>query len=628
MAKVTIERIKDRIHVEFDYDAKLVSKMRGIAGRSFVKRPTPHWTAPLNMATCRDLRTVFGSELEIGPALWEWAKAEAEAEKSGAALAEVSEAAFNAATLEHVPSVAPALYKRMQGRPYQIPAAAFCASRSGALLADQPGLGKTTEIMGAIIERNPSSPTDVLVIAPSTSLETVWGPEMREWMPEELTEVFVAVGTRKQRDAIIADFHARRVSADRPRYLVLCVNAEMIRTKVVKEREDKPPVYVHEYPALFRSPWTVQVVDEGHKYLITRYSQLHNPKLSLVRRGMAMLPLAEDGLRIAGSGTPFKGRTANFWGTLNWLYPAQQTSFWNWAGSFLEVTDNGFGKDVGDLRPERREELYRSLSTVMIRRTKSELRTINPLWAPPDKEYQTIRCVMGPAQRKLYEQMATNAAVTIGSRNLTADGVLAEITRLKQFAHAAGTIDENGGLRPALPSAKFDQIVQMLKERGISGDKDETGEGVKVVIAGQFTQMLDLYSGELAKMGIDHFLLTGATKQADRAAYVARFQQPGGPRVFMLNTAAGGVSITLDAADELWMLDETWVPDDQEQVEDRVHRTSRVDHQVTISYFVTLGTVEEEIAQVTAEKDYTQKLHLDERRGVTFAKKWAAEKAA
>lgn len=627
---VEIEMGKDRIHVWFPYSAADVEKVRRIAGRSFVKKPSPHWTVPLNMQSCRDLRKEFGKDLAIGPELTQWAREQVAAEETGAALGAVSLAAFTEARLENCARRAPALYERMAGRPYQIPAAAFIATRRGALLGDQPGLGKTTEIMGGIVERFPDAPANVIIVSPATSVMTVWKPELEAWMPEG-TRVWAAVGGRAAREAVVNDFMATLQVWDRPQYMVLCVNAEMLQTKVSGGKADdsaeapKNVTYTPKYPQLFSLAWDAQVVDEGHKYLITRYSQTHNVKMSQVRRGLARLPLATNGVRVAGSGTPFKGRTQNFWGTLNWLSPKQSTSFWTWASSYLEIDDNGYGKTVGDLRADRKDDFYRSLTTTMIRRTKNELRTLNPAWAPPAKMYEQVRCVMDAKQEKQYRAMESDAAVNLGDVTVTANGVLAEMTRLKQLAHAAGEFRE-GKFVPALPSAKFTQMLQMLEERGISGDEDVAGEGVKVVIGSQFTQMLNLYSRELKRLGIDHFLLTGETPSARRTEMQRAFQQPGGPRVFMINTQAGGVSITLDAADELWVLDETWVPDEQEQLEDRVHRTSNVDHQVTISYFTTAGTIEEEIAQITAEKDESQKRHLDGRRGVEFARQWAQQK--
>jgi SNF2 family DNA or RNA helicase len=93
-----------------------------------------------------------------------------------------------------------------------------------------------------------------------------------------------------------------------------------------------------------------------------------------------------------------------------------------------------------------------------------------------------------------------------------------------------------------------------------------------------------------------------------------------GYNVMFLNTNAGGVSITLDSADEMVILDETHVPDDQEQLEDRNNnRNPEIKiKQRTYWYLKSLGTVEEAIARTNLVLDQQQKRFLDGRRGVEY----------
>lgn len=654
MTKYTVEKYGNRIRLsgkptddrEFtDY----LTKCRSVVGNSFSQR-MKWWTYPLNIEICRDLRTAFGEELFIGPELDAWAREEV-------ARAAASRPMLSATTaeLENLPTRAPAMHSAMLNRPYQLPAVAVMAARGTWLEGDQPGLGKTIITLGAIVERNARG--QYLIVAPKTSVTTVWLPEIQRWMAGVAGGFSVTVGTadgRQRRESIIAGFERQAMNLDRPAYMFLIVNPEMVRTKKISlgcscDDETCPrfdfKVYgnqpghsesfalEHNFSQLHDRVWTGIVGDEIHKMLIRK-----DGKGTQTRNGMCALrvrPDEEGGCKYALSGTPYKGKTKNLWGTLNWLRPLAYTSFWNWANKFLDVSNDGYGMVVGELDSSKKEAFYRDLDNVMIRRTKKELRALNPAWAPPEKMYELVECTMGPKQQKLYKAMEENAAVSLESGRLLATGVLAEMTRMRQFAHACGDLvpvmrknpetglkQEYMEFRPSLPSAKFDQILQRLEERGISGDQDEQGEGVKIVIASQFTAMINLYVAELTRLGIPTLVLTGETSDKARTAAVQQFQAPGGPRVFFLNTSAGGVSITLDAADEAWILDETWVPDDQEQVEDRIHRTSNVNHSVTISYFATQETIEQEIAQVTASRDATQKMHLDGRRGIDFAKSW------
>lgn len=139
----------------------------------------------------------------------------------------------------------------------------------------------------------------------------------------------------------------------------------------------------------------------------------------------------------------------------------------------------------------------------------------------------------------------------------------------------------------------------------------------KVIVASQFSRLIDMIERELNKDGVATFKLTGATNAKQRAAMQTSFQSdPDSPKVFLLTTTAGGVSLTLDAADDVVILDETWIPDDQLQVEDRAHRLSRTDHSVTIWNVRSRNSIEEAIARVTSGREDELRSIMDESRGV------------
>jgi SNF2 family DNA or RNA helicase len=132
--------------------------------------------------------------------------------------------------------------------------------------------------------------------------------------------------------------------------------------------------------------------------------------------------------------------------------------------------------------------------------------------------------------------------------------------------------------------------------------------------------VIDSLADYLTHIKVEHLAITGAVSERKRVEATNLFQSEGGPRVMLMNTKAGGVSITLDAyCSELVEIDETWVPDDQEQLEDRIHRVSRI-HQVTIYRLSGADTIDEHIRGITDDKELVQKTLLDGRRGVEFAK--------
>lgn len=616
---IIAERQGKRIRLEFAYNPELVTKAKRVPGASFSKTGGAHWTYPLDMRVCRLLREQFGPDLQVGPQLTAWARVAVEQERVMHSLTNAADA-----ELALLPSVAPVLATAMESRTYQRVGAKFIAAGKSVLIADQPGLGKTLEAIGGIVESGLTGPC--LILSLKTAMRVVWESEIKRWLPQ--AGVHVIDGSAAQRNAAIERFWSE-VEMEPEAYHFMICNPEMVRTK--RETEGNAHWYSHNFPGLFEQSWSAIVIDESaHNQSSLIHNSSSEAKMSQFRLGVAHLPLVDGGLKVALSGTPMRGKPRNLWGTLNWLKPELYTSFWNWVGLYHRVTqEGGYGRVpqhfvIGELTDA--DKMYKDLAGIMLRRTKQEVAADLPpkqyggtLLDPADPESPIgVWVDMTGPQQKAYDAMVKDAAVSLDGGTLMANGVLAELTRCKQFANTSGKLVD-GVFQPTLPSNKFDTVVAMLEERGITGDV-ETSEGdSQVVIASQFTETINLFATELRRLGIEVAVLTGETKMTERTQMIQDFQSGVGPRVFMLNTRAGGVAVTLDKADDLFILDETWVPDDQEQVEDRIHRVSRM-HQVTIYYIRSRGSIDVTIAANNLLSDTIQKDLMDGRRGVDIAK--------
>ena len=615
---------------------------------------------PLSLTNCRVLRELYGDDLDISEGLNTWALDEIE--RLGA-IENFASASSDAELDPRVAQELPVLARMVHA--YQRAGIAFLTHTRRALLADQPGLGKTNQTIGAM--SNAGIVGDILVAAPSAAVATTWPDELAKWAPND--ECITVMGTSPKRHKIFAEHGIGdgtivptkpKDGTNHRRWVI--VNLEMLRCEWVKPTRvrrphkrtgvmgwfEEPGWWDQKYPELFGHNWAAFVIDESHRCLICHSATPQSQ--TQVRAGAGMIPMAENGLKIALSGTPMRGKPENLWGTLNWLYPDKYHAYWTWAQQWFHVLGDvrSQGKGAGNVEIAGLDEskaklFYEDIAPIMLRRTKKEVRSELPdkLYAGtplayPDGTFDEHNPIghwlqMSPKQAKAYHEIAEQAETILESGVLTANGVLAELTRLKQFAICYGDVEEyidskgNEAYRflPKLPSTKFDWLVEFLDSLGInkhsSMEPDEEEDVRKVVVASQFTGILDMYERELAKLGIPCLKITGKVSQAQRKANKDRWQERGGPRVFLLNTQAGGVSLTLDAADDLVFLDETWIPDDQEQVEDRIHRVSRL-HQVTIHYLRTLETVEENIALTAGSRERLTKMLIDGQRGVTFAK--------
>jgi SNF2 family DNA or RNA helicase len=301
------------------------------------------------------------------------------------------------------------------------------------------------------------------------------------------------------------------------------------------------------------------------------------------------------------------------YGVLSFLFPNEFTSKWRFADTWLTISSGYQGhKSIEGIKPGLEEDFYKMLSRYMIRRTKAECLP----WLPA-KQYVNLELEMTPGQGIQYQQFAEEAEIRIDEEELSATSVLAEYTRLKQFATAKQTIlgrDTDGRVlvKPTDDSNKLPYVIDLLEERGIRPGEDDEGDE-QVVIFSQFSSVTDMVCEKLQELGYPAEKLTGDVGPKEREALQRDFQAEGGLRIICMTTTAGGVAITLDRASTVVFLDETWDPDDQEQAEDRCHRGSRL-HQVTIYYLRSKATIEQYIQQRVTDKSTVNRDILDLRR--------------
>jgi SNF2 family DNA or RNA helicase len=420
----------------------------------------------------------------------------------------------------------------------------------------------------------------------------------------------------------------------------------------IKDRKTKYEL-VPAYAKLFSVEWGAVVVDESHESLIRRTG-----KPTQRRRGLEMLKVRPDGLKIAMSGTPFDSKPHQLWGTLNWLDPKTYSAFHRWAELYWQK--GGYtGFELGEFRKDRENMLWDSLSAISLRRTKAEVAKdlppkmeIGTPLAPGDPSSPIgIWLEMEDKQASAYKAMEETSIAELESGRLEAITALAELTRLKQLACSYGDIvirqvkarceqpQQIGNWRvplcrdckrygwhwadkyqytPQLPSNKFTWIAQSLEEWGFPKNPI-----TKVVIVSFYTGILELFSSRIEQ----HFrtkvplcsAITGRTPTKERRSIIDRFNERGkdSPQIMMLNVKAGGTAITLDTADRMIFISETRIPDQQKQAEDRIHRVSNP-RQCMYYYLRSIDTVDVGTALVNQQMIADTHRLLDQRRGVHY----------
>jgi len=627
---VRIDIRKDRVTLESPWYPGVEVDAKMISGYSFA-HTRKQWTYPLNMQTLRRLREVFGKKLVISPELRAWATKETRREKRLKGLSMVHDSA-----LFHVPDVAPKLAEAMATRTYQRSGARFAATAGSFLLADEPGLGKTAQALAAAIEAQLWR-GDILIVAPKTSLSSVWERQIKMWtgnpnviaMPEgrpareKAWELFLDMED-EPRILVINPAMLRR------RYDRLCKHCELWERDVkakraewplehhLKEHKLKRAIEHDEWPEIVDHSWTLVICDESHM-------QLANNTPSGIKTNMQLQGLIDAGnnaeQRYALTGTPLRGQELRIWGTLDWLSGQKLGGYWNFVDEYFEVANNGFGKEIRGVDPSARPELEKMIDRWMIRRTRVEARPDLPIG---QRNYVLLE--MSPKQRKQYEEFERAGEVAMESGAVSGQGVLSEMTRLKQMAYGVWNTRAHGQLEATDESPKLEALLQFLAERGITGTKvgdwlPEKGVGYKYVVASQLTEVLDAVERGLTKKKIKTLRIDGGVSQKRRNEAMRLFQSEDQEfRVVLIQTQTGGVAIELDAwCDEMVILDETFVADDQVQLEGRINnRSGRIAPRMW-HYFVMGDTIEQKVSSQNVDQHRLQHELLDKRRGVKKA---------
>jgi len=557
------------------------------------------WRVPLSWTTCLALRSTFRSDLEIKPTLGAWAANQLETRITPA---------NNLRELE--------TYEGDEVLfPHQRAGVAFLATAKRALLADEPGLGKTAQAIRALKELNDRGEEvfPILIVCPNT-LKNNWAREFARWWPDVTTQVIKgsAVQRKKQFEQpaqifIINWESLRSHSRLSPYGSISLTRCRACGGQDEKISENRCEVHLRE---LNNFKFKAVVADEIHRS--------KDPKSKQSRALWSASGTSE--IRFALTGTPIANNVVDLWSILHWISPKDWPSKTKWIDRMVDVMLNAFGgMMVLGVKPQMQDEFYKSVNPYMRRMLK---KVVLPNLPPVLKERRDVE--MSTKQKKAYEQMRDLMISELESGDtLAAPSVLTQTIRLLQFASSYATIATNevtGEPRAVLdaPSCKIDALMDDI-ENGDFGDDS-------VAVSAVSKQLINLLSAELTKKKISHGLITGDQDEDERQKAIDDFQS-GAIKWILFTAQAGGVGITLTSARRLIMLQRPWSLVDYKQVLDRVHRIgSEIHDSIVITDYVTEGTIEERVIQVletkadnfeqiVKDKDQLLKLLQDDKTG-------------
>lgn len=536
------------------------------------------WKVPTSWSACLALRSTFKDDLVLGDGIRAWA---------GEERANRVDPSNLLRDLEQLPDG--------EGDedlfPHQRAGVKFLSTARRALLADEPGLGKTAQAIRALkkIQDDGGEPFPALIVCPNT-LKKNWKREFEKWWPGVTVQVIKGTATQRRKqfeekaDVYVINWESLRSHSRLAPYgaiaLARCSACGGLNESITETRCE---VHQRELNAI---DFKAVIADEMHRS--------KDPKSKQSRALWAATGDAD--IRFALTGTPIANNVLDMWAILHWISPEEWPSKTKWIDRMVNTMLNAFGgMMVLGVKPHMEQEFHAAINPRMRRMLKARVLP----WLP-EMMFERRDVEMSAKQAKAYKDMRDNMIAELegGTGAVVAPSVLTQTTRLHQFASSFAeiTVDEAGEEKVVLaePSCKVDALMDDIK----SGDFGDDS----VAVAAVSRQLIELLSARLTKEGIAHGLITGAQDEDERQKAIDDFQS-GKTKWILFTVQAGGVGVTLTTGRRLVMLQRPWSLVDHKQALDRIHRIgSEIHDSVIIMDYVTEGTIEERVLQVLETK--------------------------
>ena len=339
-------------------------------------------------------------------------------------------------------------------------------------------------------------------------------------------------------------------------------------------------------------------------YVILDESQAIKNIASQARKAVQQL---QSRNRMVLSGTPVQNSTFDLYAQMDFLNPGMLGSPDFFRTQFATPVDRNGDKEAA-------ARLRKLVYPFVLRRTKEQVAK-----DLPDRTEMILWCEMGEEQRRIYDRFKETyrAALLdrIGEEGMGKSSIyiLEGLTKLRQICDQSGVVEGRrfgGGARgrgagwgsgargrrdsdgEAAPSAKLDELIREIEEN--AGHH-------KALVFSQFTSMLQADPGGVGRAGNPLFIFGWECGGGGTEAGGGEFQEEEDTRIFLISLKAGGVGLTLTAADYVYLVDPWWNPAVEQQAIDRVHRIGQ-EKKVFAYRMICRDTVEEKILQLQERK--------------------------
>jgi len=427
---------------------------------------------------------------------------------------------------------------------HQKRAISLCYRHKSFALFMEMGTGKTkclVDLMGYWAIHLTGTPA--LVICPVTVMDN-WSNEIKANQP--LLSVTVLSGTSAQRLAALQ-----------------------------RGRLESTQVFIINYESFWRLEaefikyqWGMMVLDESTKI-----------KHRASKQAKAILRMGERcNRKYIMTGTPSPNSPLELFNQLRFLDPTIFGTNWYSFRDRYAVMGGYQGYQV--IGWKNLKELSMKLAGISYRVLKKDCLDL------PPKLYKEYRLEMGPKLKEIYKSLTEDLVAEVNGQMISATVILAKLTKLRQIT--SGFVYGNDGVAMAMPeNPKLAQLKELI----------ETIKGHKVVIWCNFRHEITMIKKEYPHA----LVIDGTVPQDQRQRLIDNFQEDPDATMFLGQSHAGGLGITLTAADYCIFFGNDYSPEIRLQCEDRLHRIGQR-NSVTYVDFVLKGTIDVSIKAMLRKK--------------------------
>lgn len=460
--------------------------------------------------------------------------------------------------------------------------------KSGYILGDQPGCGKTLQVMNVgLYNRDRKKSKHCLIICCVNTAKYNWEADILKHTNGE--EVPYVLGTRFKRDKVTKRYDT--VSADKLKDLqtghmygdvnqpelpyFLIVNIEVFRMKQGKVYSFTKEIikWINE------GKIDLIAIDEIHKNASP--SSMQGQQLLKIKQGISQ-PVEW----IPMTGTPITSRPTDVFLPLRLIDGHNNNSYYMWCKEFCVYGGFGNHEIVGY---KNIDKLKAMLQPNMLRRLKKDVLDL------PPKLYHTEYIENTEYQRKLYKQFQEEIKKSRKSI-ITAINPMVEFLKLRQINGSPELIDVHCNIEDSgylAKNAKLARLIELVDEIVSNGEK--------VIIFSNWVEPLRTLYKFISKR-YKTCCYTGTMKADVREKHKQVFMTNPNYPIILGTVGALGTSHTLTAASNIIFYDEPWNPTDREQCEDRGHRPGMTQN-LNIYTLITKNTVDENVHKILSKKE-------------------------